>query len=96
MPFNFVSEYNRQLLRMTDWYDVQISRTITYIFRFEGHDGDLIIADDYWLVERSYLMNERETERIWNDIAEVNPRHFVRGNVEIRYPSCLLPSADEF
>lgn len=96
MPFDSVPEYNRQLLKMTEWYDVQISRTITYIFRFEGHDDDLIIPDDYCLVERSYLMSEREMKKIWNDIAEVNARHFVRGYVEIRYPSCLLPGADEF
>lgn len=90
MPFstpNPVSEYNRQLLKMTEWHQYQINRTVTYTFHFEG-------ADDFNVVERSYLMKDAEIERIWNDLAEMNSRHFVRKDLEIRYPSCLLSGAD--
>ncbi len=93
-----VSEYNRQLLVMSNWYDVQISNTITYVFRFEGHDDNQVIPSDYQIIERSYLMGEREIEKIWDEIAEQNHRHFVRGDVKITYPNCLLAYGitDEF
>lgn len=102
MPFdsapcpNPVSEYNRLLMRQSKWYDVQINTTVTYLFRFEGHDDYQVIPNDYRVVEMSLLLNDWAVEKIWDEIAEENFRHFKRGEVEIRYPSCLLSGADVF
>lgn len=101
MPFdstpspNPVAEYNRQLLKMTDWHQCQVSNTITYTFHFEGADEDYIL-DDFAIVERSYLMKKGEIEKIWSDLAEQNSRWFTRKNLEVRYPSCLLSGSDVF
>ena len=92
---SLITEYNRQLLKMTDWHQYQVSNTVTYFFHFEGHD-DEDTFDSFFPVERSYLMGEKEVEQVWNDLAEQNSRFFTRKNLEIRYPSCLLSGADVF
>lgn len=84
-----VRNYNRELLRATDYHQYQVSNTITYTFHFEGADEEVTI-DDFLTVERSYLMGRGEIEKIWDCVAEQNSRYFVRKDVEIRYPSCLI------
>lgn len=96
MPFDslpsdssLVQEYNRQLLQMTDWYQYQVSNTITYNFHYECAD-DHDVVDDFTSVERSYLMKDSEIEKIWDEIADANSRYFVRKDLTITYPNCLL------
>lgn len=83
------SHYRREMLVMTNWYQYQCSNTIAYNFHYECAD-DHDVVDDFTLVERSYLMKEVEVEKIWEEIAEANSRHFVRKDLTITYPCCLL------
>lgn len=83
------SHYPRELLKMMNWYQYQCSNIITYTFHFESADENDVL-DDFNVVERSYLMKESEIEKIWDEIAEANSRYFVRKDLTITYPCCLL------